>query len=586
MTPTRTPFAGFLDLAPGDALSSENYAFQSQNPALADRLAKIGAVLHRHDAHAAMSDPATAVEVGSAPVGGAIPADTTIYVTYTLTDSQGGETLPVAPVLVTTAAAYATPTDSPDPVINYAAGSLLANTFLYAATVTDGVGGETALGPPAIVIINPTPSGMAEVAFSGLTALTDDASGSSPTAGWRLWRSVDGGNTWDLMGTGAYSLDTFTDDGTIAGDCTVSPPSVGTTVGTSNLTVTVPSASQPAGATFFSTYACTDGLFDSFCLLGVYSVSDFDTPLAFTALALMAGSPPAVSSCFGGANQIDPDTDIIGWPWKQPVATESALPTGGNDGDMRETLDTHTLYVWDAGTSAWEPGGGAVGPAGADGTDGARGSLIYMGEGAPGTIDGQLNDDAYIDTVSGDYYWLVAGTWTEEGSLGGVTVTDGTTTETDVTTLTFSGATVSTTGAGEATVTIATGTTAEAYLQAGPQTTPGQVLLDTVTFDPHGNFDVTTNHCYVCPAAGVYMVVGNVGTNSTGLTGFQCYLEQNGSLVAIGPPSPNDEAGCSQVVRALNCAEGDSIELFVTWSGSGETQSGEPYVYMSVQQLP
>ena len=57
---------------------------------------------------------------------------------------------------------------------------------------------------------------------------------------------------------------------------------------------------------------------------------------------------------------------------------------------------------------------GPAGPAGADGAPGStgatgtRGSLWYTGAGAPGTISGQLPNDMYLDTSTGDIYQLDA----------------------------------------------------------------------------------------------------------------------------------------------------------------------------------
>lgn len=353
MTPSKTPFAGYELLEPGDALSSDGYAFQFENPAIADRLGKLGAVTHKHDAHAAMVDPTAAAAVAVAATGGSIPAATPVHVCYTLTDPQGGETLATTPIVLTTAAGYGTPAPGPTVAADYTAGVLLAGTPLYAVTVTDGVGGETALSPAASVTIDPGHAN-ARVLVSGLTAITDASSGSSVTAGWRVWKSVDGGSSWNLMATGAYSTDTYTDDGSTAGDCTVNPPRTGTTVGANKLTVTVPSAGQPAGATFFSVYASVTGQFLAPCLLGTYPVSDFNVAQVYTALTLLLGQPPAVSSCYPGANPIDPDTDLLGYTWKRTVANFAALPSVSNtDGDVRETLDTHTLYTWSG--SAWVP---------------------------------------------------------------------------------------------------------------------------------------------------------------------------------------------------------------------------------------
>src|ERR1700757_4004942 len=145
MTPTRTPFAGFERLAPGDPLSADGYSFQFQNPVIADRLGQLGAVTHKHDGHAAIAVAAT---------GGTIPASTPIHVAYTLTDGQGGETLPHVETVVTTGAGYSTPASPPTVAPDYTAGTMLAGTFLYALTVTDGAGGETALGPAATLTVD------------------------------------------------------------------------------------------------------------------------------------------------------------------------------------------------------------------------------------------------------------------------------------------------------------------------------------------------------------------------------------------------------------------------------------------------
>lgn len=40
--------------------------------------------------------------------------------------------------------------------------------------------------------------------------------------------------------------------------------------------------------------------------------------------------------------------------WKNPVPTVADLPTNGNnDGDVRATLDTHSIYIWDEGSTSW-----------------------------------------------------------------------------------------------------------------------------------------------------------------------------------------------------------------------------------------
>lgn len=346
----KTTFAGFEWLAPGEALSADGYWFQFRNPQIADRLGRIGAVSHKHDAHAAMVDPTTAVIGSTNPTGGVLASNLAIYLTYTLNDPDGGETLPVAPLLVTTPAGFATPNAAPTAAVDYTAGGLLAGTFGYMLSVTDGVGGETIVGPAVTVTVDPGHA-TAQINLSGLAAILAAASGGAGGAAWRLWR-VQGGSPLYLIGTGTGN--TFTDNG-VAGDCTVAPPPQNTTKGTNELLVTVPGTSQPAAAVTFNIFASLDATFTNPCRLGTYPVSDFGVPKTFTNLTMLQGAPPAVSSCFPGANKVDPDTDILNWTWKRPVADHTALLAlgGMSNGDTRITLDTNLVWTYNLGLTAW-----------------------------------------------------------------------------------------------------------------------------------------------------------------------------------------------------------------------------------------
>lgn len=354
-----TPFLGLEALEPGDPLSTDGYKFQLLDRYIIDRVLKVGAVTHRHDAHAALADPTVAPTTSTATTGGTIPAGISVQVTYTLIDQDAGETLPVTPVIVAMPAGYQDPVDTPNAVVDYNGGFLLADNYAYAATVTDGLGGETAISPAALVTILPGYVN-GETTVSGLTALTNDASGSATGAGWRLWRQ-QGGGPWYLISSGPASQDSFLDTGQ-PGDCTVQPPLVGTTQGANTLSVTVPSAGQPAGAVSFNLYASLDGSFTSPALLGTYPITDYDTAQVFTSLPVIDGAPPAVSTCLPGADLITAAS--ISLTWMPPVNTASGLPTTGNsDGDARVTLDTDVIYVWKAATSTWNAatgGGGMV----------------------------------------------------------------------------------------------------------------------------------------------------------------------------------------------------------------------------------
>ncbi len=346
MTPTQTPFVGYEVLGPDDPLSSDGYRFQQINPLLADRMGRLGAETHRHDAHVAMANPTSAATTATTTGTGSFPSDQTVHVGYTLTDPDGGETLlsPVADVAMP--AGYSTP-GAPTLALDHAAGTLLAANVSYAVTVRDGRGGETELSAASAVVI---PPGFAnsEVTLSALNTLLAAASGSDPSATWAAWRQI-GGGPWYLIGTGTGA--TLVDNG-IAGDCTVTPPAVSTTTGTNSLLVSVAAAGQPPAAVNFSIYAALDPSFTDPCLMGTYPVSDFGVVKTYVGYLPLAGSPPPVSTCYGGANKIDPDTDILNWTWKRTVADFASLPSVGNTaGDARVTLDAFAIYIWNG--SAW-----------------------------------------------------------------------------------------------------------------------------------------------------------------------------------------------------------------------------------------
>lgn len=353
--PDRTPFAGLLRLDPADSLTTDNFAFQADNPLITDRLLKIAAQSHRHDQHARLLDPTADVTLAAPTGGGTIPADTTIYVTYTLLDADGGETLPnTTPGVISTQSSLVTPEVAPTALLETTAGGLLAGNYSYALTVTDGAGGETMLGPQVDVVIPPGYVN-AQVALSGLAAIVAGVGGT----GWRLWKMKDGGG-WYIVTFGA--TDSVTDDGTLCPDCTGRPPtSTRTTNATSKLQITVPSG-QPAEAVAFNIYVTSalDGDFLSPSLLGTYPITDAGAMKEYTDLTLFPGAPPAVSRTLAGANKINPDTDMVQFPYKRPVATVADLPPSGNvNGDIRLVFADRRLYAWDSSVPEWFPVGSA-----------------------------------------------------------------------------------------------------------------------------------------------------------------------------------------------------------------------------------
>lgn len=337
---------GLTRLLPGEPLSSDGYAFQDRNPLIIDTLLR-RALAHRHDAHPALAAPTLAPLVETVADGGTIPADTTIYVGYTLLDGDGGETtLNPEPVTITTQAGLAPPDDAPLVEHGTAAGTLVAGTYTYAISVTDDAGGETAVGPVVSIAVPPG-AAQNQIILSGLQALVSAAGG----VGYRLWRRFNGGQ-WGLISSGAGDI--VYDDGSLCVDCTQTPPTTGTatTNGTNTLTVTVPG--QVTDATQFRIYASVDGIFASPSMLGTYPITDLGDTKTFAALTLLDGAPPDTSLALSGAAKIDALTELTNLSWRAPVLTLGDLPDADNAiGDVRLVLGDWSLHAWDDAASAW-----------------------------------------------------------------------------------------------------------------------------------------------------------------------------------------------------------------------------------------
>lgn len=333
----RTPFAGLTRLSPADSLSTDGASFQSRNPSLTDRLLEIGAVTHRHDAHAALANPTAEPSGSVVSTGGTIPSDLAVYLGYTLRDDDAGETALSDVAVVSTGSPVDPPSSGPVGEIDYGGGALLADTYYYAITLLDGAGGQTPLSPWVAVEREPGYAS-GQVNLSGLTA--DFGSGA---VAWRLFRAR-GGTEFDLLVEG--DTDTFTDDGSYMADCSVQPPgeSNNSTNSSNSIYVTVPSGGIMDDASSFRLYASLDGGFLSGSLIGEYPAASAGIPILLEALNVSFDRPPTVSTCVPGASLIDPDTDLLDWHWKRPVAASGALGSGSM-GDVRLSNGDGTLYA-------------------------------------------------------------------------------------------------------------------------------------------------------------------------------------------------------------------------------------------------
>lgn len=353
----RTTFAGLTELDPGEPLSTDNSSFQSRNPSITDHFLELGARTHRHDAHAALAAPTTAVTLAQTPTGGSLPGGVTLAITYTAVDSVGGETLAAPPASVTLPSTLAAPTSAPSTALDHTAGTLAPGTYHYCKTWVDAGGGETLAGPPTAADVPPG-STNSEIVVSGLnTGMV--AAGAT---GWRLYKAVAGGD-YHRLASGAGA--SFTDNGGTPADPTTRLPLVSTTSQRNKATVTLPVAGAlPTGTVTLRVYGSLSAGYPDPALVATHPVADAGTSFDITSWSPSAGRPPAVATAVGGATKIDPATELLDFHWQRPVANAAALPSVGNThGDVRATLDDNALHIWgldDAWHSVAGGGGGAL----------------------------------------------------------------------------------------------------------------------------------------------------------------------------------------------------------------------------------
>jgi hypothetical protein len=358
----KTLFAGLTVLEPGEGLDTDSGAFAGRDRETVDHLLEVGAKTHRHTGLNGLSSPAAALGAAVVASGGTIGADLAVSLGYTLEDNAGGETMLSPVASVSTQPPLEGPQAAPSAAFDSGGGSLMVNTYFYGVTFTDGEGGETPLGPTINV---ERPPGFA----SGRVDLSQLNFGlvAAGAKGWRLYRAT-GGGTFNLLATGSSGEATFVDDGSKSVECSVHPPAgeQNTTLGINTLLVTLPASGALGSATFINLYASISGDFGGGSFLQQFPVASAGHVVAFSKLELTAISPPSVNLSIGGAHQIDPDTELLDWHWKRPVANVGALPASAEEGDTRmvSSFSSPTAYVFHNGK--WEPwqagGSGTTGP--------------------------------------------------------------------------------------------------------------------------------------------------------------------------------------------------------------------------------
>lgn len=385
----KTLFAGLTVLSPDDSLLSDDGAFIGRDRETIDRFLEIGAKTHRHNGLPGLHNPQLELQdVAAVPSGGTIAGDTSFTFGYSLLDAEGGETLLSPTSVVTTPPALEQPLYAPTAQIDYASGALLADTYYYLLTFLDSEGGETP--PGAWVSVEREPGfANARVLLSGLSAGVIGGS----AQGWRLYRAI-GGGTFDYLSSGGVT-DTYIDNGTTTPQCDIHPPpdEVNTTNQINQLRVKLPSAGMIDGASTFRLYGTNTGVFLGDVLLGTYPASSAGQTVFFSSFSPDPGAPPDRNHSIGGASKIDPDTDILDWHWKRPVAGSAMLPSGSL-GDVRLTTNDGNLWAVlqpsAFGSAGWVHIGSAAGGSGGGGGGGSLDIYSELQFSPPGTILGDV----------------------------------------------------------------------------------------------------------------------------------------------------------------------------------------------------
>lgn len=375
-------FAGLSILEPGESLGDDNGAFTGRDRETIDRLLQRGAKTHRHNGLEGLINPDTGPGVSIVASGGTIPADLAISIGYTLEDSEGGETMISAATVASTGSAIEGPHAAPSAAFTPASGALLVDTYFYATTFTDGEGGETPRGP-AVSTERPPGFASGAVVVSQLTFGMEAAG----AAGWRLYRAT-GGGTFNLLATGGAGTDSFVDDGNHSLDCSTHPPAGGanTTVGINTMLVTLPASGAVAGAAFINLYGSITGDFSGGSFLGQYPVASAGAVVPFSDLDFSQVSPPSVNLSIGGAHKIDPDTELLDWHWKRPVAVKAELPKVAEHGDVRLVLAEDIAYEFNA-EGEWEELAGSGEGGGGGGSGGIKVRAHFLEPGFPSFVE-------------------------------------------------------------------------------------------------------------------------------------------------------------------------------------------------------
>lgn len=207
---------------------------------------------HSHTGTDALADPTGPPTLTSAGSGGSLPPDTTYYYRVSYLDKWGLETAASDEATITTGTSIDPPV-GPSLLTDSSGGTLAPGLYTYGITALTDDGGETTLSPPSSVRIPAgTVTNRVYLTFPPLPA---------GAVAFNVYRSRPGQSSlYYLME--ATNGDPIYDVGSNE-DATVRPPRFNTTNESNTVTVTLPGAVLPDGATSWRVYRSEDpGVYD------------------------------------------------------------------------------------------------------------------------------------------------------------------------------------------------------------------------------------------------------------------------------------------------------------------------------------
>lgn len=369
MTLEATENFGFTRVGQGETLSKNGFAALDGDRTMLDSLL-LAIFNHRHEGGERLADPASAptatVQTDS---DGMIGADRTYFYKYAYIDANGLETAPSPEVEITTPPGSGRPSA---PALTHLAtgGSLNAGKYTYRITYADLKGGES------------TPSDPVSISFT-----TDQCAGAcrvqldlpvapSATPCINIYRAKQGQTRYYFLKKIDVDPGNETiafDDGTVAEDLSLTPPTANTTASSNEITITINGGVIPEGVIAWRLYrTSTSGSYGNASLVHEVIESTSETAQDLRATwtdvggMLNAGSPRERSAAIGSSQPLRLE-EIQG------VFQLASMPRGGQGwdvlmpGDLRSRTYARSAFAldvrpWSMSAFFRRPNSGLVAP--------------------------------------------------------------------------------------------------------------------------------------------------------------------------------------------------------------------------------